>query len=63
MHTGSRLCANVTSRNSAIVVAIMGALKAGAAVSLMDPTYPAERIINCLTVAQSRAWLEIEGGM
>ena len=38
----------------------LGALKAGGAVSLMDPTYPAERIINCMKVAEPKAWLMIE---
>ncbi len=47
-------------RNVCIVWAILGALKAGGSVSLMDPIYPNERIINCLKVAQPKVWISIE---
>ena len=49
----------------------MACLRAGASVSLMDPIYPSERIINCLkgnvpmgithiSVAEPKCWLSIE---
>ncbi len=50
----------------------MASLRAGASVSLMDPIYPPERIINCLKgnarvsyrfknlVAEPKCWLSIE---
>lgn len=44
-----------------MVWAMMGILKAGGAVSLMDPVYPPERIVNCLEVAQPRAWICVAG--
>jgi len=37
-------------RSPAVVFAILGILKSGAAYSMMDPKYPASRIIDCLTV-------------
>ncbi|PRP80975.1 aminoadipate-semialdehyde dehydrogenase [Planoprotostelium fungivorum] len=49
------------SRNLAMVVAVMGILKAGGAVSLMDPIYPPERITNCLRVAKPKGWISIQG--
>jgi hypothetical protein len=47
-------------RNVCMPWAFIGALKAGGAVSLMDPVYPSERIINCLKVAPPKCWLAIE---
>lgn len=47
-------------RNSAIVWALLGAMKAGGSLSLMDPAYPPERIINCAKVAEPKAWISVE---
>lgn len=52
-----------------LVVAIMGTLKAGAAFSVVDPAYPADRQIIYLDVARPRALIVIakasreEGGL
>ena len=43
-----------------LVVSIMGALKAGAAFSVVDPAYPADRQIIYLDVARARALIVIE---
>ena len=47
-------------RSAPLVCAILGVLKAGAAFVILDPTYPASRLINCLQIAAPRAWLQIE---
>jgi L-aminoadipate-semialdehyde dehydrogenase len=47
-------------RNLSMVWAMMGSFRAGGAVSLMDPVYPSERIINCIKVAPPKCWLSIE---
>jgi AMP-binding enzyme len=46
-------------RNVSMVWAIIGVLKAGASFTLMDPAYPHQRIINCLTVARPRGWIQL----
>lgn len=51
----------ISQRNLSMVWAMMGILKAGGAVSLMDPVYPPERIVNCLEVAQPRGWICVAG--
>ncbi len=38
---------------------MLGALKAGAAFLILDPAYPAARLLDCLRMAEPRAWLEI----
>lgn len=43
-----------------LVVSIMGILKAGAALSVVDPAYPADRQIIYLDVAQPRALIVID---
>jgi len=47
-------------RSAALVWAIIGVLKAGAAFVILDPTYPASRLINCLQIAAPRGWLQID---
>ncbi len=47
-------------RSPAVVVAILGIMKAGAAYSMIDPQYPTERIAACLQIATPRGWLAIE---
>jgi len=47
-------------RSRPLVVAILGVLKAGAAFTILDPAYPAERLIDCLRIAKPRGWIQIE---
>ncbi|MFN2576061.1 MAG: amino acid adenylation domain-containing protein [Pyrinomonadaceae bacterium] len=47
-------------RGAALVSAILGILKAGAAFTILDPAYPAQRMIDCLRVASPRAFIQIE---
>ena len=46
-------------RSPAVVLAIMAVYKAGGAYSMMDPAYPAERIILCMEIAKPNGWLQI----
>lgn len=46
-------------RGAELVWAILGILKAGAAFVILDPAYPASRIIDCLSVAKPCGWLQI----
>jgi len=48
-------------RSASLVWALLGALKAGAAFLILDPAYPARRLIEYLQIAKPRAWLQIEG--
>jgi L-aminoadipate-semialdehyde dehydrogenase len=47
-------------RSPAVVVAILGILKAGASYCMMDPKYPADRINICLDIANIKGWIEID---
>jgi len=47
-------------RSAPLVLAVLGVLKAGAAFVILDPTYPASRLINCLQIAAPRAFLQID---
>ena len=47
-------------RNASLLVAILGVLKAGAAFTILDPAYPSARLVECLRIAQPRAWIQIE---
>jgi amino acid adenylation domain-containing protein len=46
-------------RSAALVWAILGILKAGAAFTILDPSYPTSRLIECIQVAQPRFWLQL----
>ena len=46
-------------RSAPLVWAILGVLKTGAAYAILDPWYPAERLIACLEAVRPRGWLEI----
>ena len=46
-------------RSAALVISILGVLKAGAAFVILDPAYPTSRLIDCLKLVQPRAWLQI----
>ncbi|WUR12335.1 amino acid adenylation domain-containing protein [[Empedobacter] haloabium] len=51
------------ARRAALVPAVLGVLKAGAAYTIVDPAYPAEHVRACLAVARPAAWLTVaEGG-
>ncbi|MBN3950378.1 MAG: amino acid adenylation domain-containing protein [Nostoc sp. NMS7] len=47
-------------RSASLVWALLGVLKAGAAFVILDSTYPASRLINCLHVTKPRMWLQLE---
>lgn len=46
-------------RSAALVWAILGILKAGAAFTILDASYPTSRLIGCIQVAQPRFWLQL----
>jgi amino acid adenylation domain-containing protein len=46
-------------RSASLVWALLGVLKAGAAFIILDPAYPASRLIDCLRLAQPRGWLQL----
>ncbi len=46
-------------RSATLVWAILGVLKAGAAFVILDPAYPASRLIDCLEIAPPRFMLQI----
>jgi len=48
-------------RTSALVLALLGILRAGAVFVILDPTYPASRLISYLRIARPRGWVHIEG--
>src|SRR5882724_12814115 len=47
-------------RSANLVAAILGVLKAGAAFTILDPAYPAARMIDCLKIASPHAFIQIE---
>jgi amino acid adenylation domain-containing protein len=46
-------------RSASLVWALLGVLKAGAAFLILDPAYPASRLVECLRVAKPRGWVQI----
>jgi amino acid adenylation domain-containing protein len=48
-------------RSAALIIALLGILKAGATFVILDPAYPAARLISYLRLARPRAWLHIDG--
>jgi amino acid adenylation domain-containing protein len=48
-------------RSAALVVALLGTLKAGGVFVILDPVYPASRLISYLRIATPTAFLHIEG--
>ena len=47
-------------RSAPLVCAVLGVLKAGAAFLIVDPTYPASRVLDCVQQANPRAWIQQE---
>jgi amino acid adenylation domain-containing protein len=47
-------------RSAALIWAVLGVLKAGAAFLILDPAYPAARLIDYLEQATARGWIQIE---
>ena len=47
-------------RSAPLVWSILGILKAGAAFVVLDPAYPASRLIKCLEITKPRGWLQIK---
>lgn len=47
-------------RSSALVCGLLGVLKAGAAFLILDAKYPPERLIDCIKIAQPKAWIQME---
>jgi amino acid adenylation domain-containing protein len=47
-------------RSAALVWALLGVLKAGAAFIILDPAYPGSRLIDYLHLARPRGWLQLE---
>ena len=48
-------------RSASLVWALLGVLKAGAAFVILDPAYPASRLIDYTRAANAKGWLEIDG--
>lgn len=53
------LVAIYAHRSAALVWAMLATLKSGAGFVILDPAYPAARLIETLRVAQPRAWLQL----
>ena len=47
-------------RGAPLVLALLGVLKAGAAFVILDPAYPAQRLIDYLKIAQPKGWLQMD---
>ncbi len=49
-------------RSAPVAAAVLGALKAGAAFTMLDPAYPPARLVEILKVATPRALVRLEAG-
>ncbi|MFL6236839.1 MAG: amino acid adenylation domain-containing protein, partial [Thermoanaerobaculia bacterium] len=49
-------------RSAPVAAAVLGALKAGAAFTMLDPAYPPARLVEILRVATPRALIRLEAG-
>jgi amino acid adenylation domain-containing protein len=49
------------SRSAALLVALLGILKTGAAFAILDPEYPAARLARCVAQLRPRGWVELHG--
>jgi amino acid adenylation domain-containing protein len=48
-------------RSAPLACALLSVLKAGAAFLILDPAYPASRLLQYVQIAQPAAWLQLEG--
>jgi amino acid adenylation domain-containing protein len=48
-------------RSASLVWAVLGTLKAGAAFMILDPAYPAARLLDYLRIARPTGWLAVDG--
>jgi amino acid adenylation domain-containing protein len=46
-------------RSAPLLAAVLATLKAGAAFAILDPAYPAARLIQCLRQAAPRGWMAV----
>jgi amino acid adenylation domain-containing protein len=63
LHNGIRLqdvVAIYAHRGTSLVWTVLGVLKAGAAFLILDPVYPASRLMDCLVQAQPRGFIQLE---
>jgi len=47
-------------RSASLVWALLGILKAGAAFLILDPAYPPNRLTECLNIANTQCWIQLE---
>jgi len=47
-------------RSSPLVVALLAVLKAGAAFVILDPAYPAARLLAYLSIARPKGWIQMD---
>jgi amino acid adenylation domain-containing protein len=55
----TEIVAIYAERNASLVIAIFGALKAGASFLILDPAYPNARTLDYLRIAQPKGWLQV----
>jgi amino acid adenylation domain-containing protein/non-ribosomal peptide synthase protein (TIGR01720 family) len=48
-------------RGASLVWAVYGALKAGGTFMILDPAYPATRLVDYLRIGRPKAWLAVDG--
>ena len=48
-------------RSAPLVQALLGTLKAGAAFLILDPAYPAPRLLDYLRIGRPKAWIRVPG--
>ncbi|MEA2604640.1 MAG: hypothetical protein QOF89_5632, partial [Acidobacteriota bacterium] len=48
-------------RSASLVWAVLGTLKAGAAIMILDPAYPPARLVDYLRIGRPQAWLSVAG--
>lgn len=56
----SEVVAIYAHRSAALVWSLLGVMEAGAAFLILDPAYPASRLVDMARLAGVRGWLEIE---
>ncbi|HVG08218.1 MAG TPA: amino acid adenylation domain-containing protein, partial [Thermoanaerobaculia bacterium] len=46
-------------RSAALVWSVLGVMKAGGTFVILDPSYPEGRLLDCLRLAEPRAWIDV----